>query len=47
MKGAYDAMGSGEVDVAWAKHHHDLWLERQLAKNADGPQLPPRSVPAE
>lgn len=47
MKGAYDAMGSGEVDIAWAKSHHDLWVERQLAKNASGPQVPPHSVPAE
>jgi formate dehydrogenase subunit gamma len=46
MAGAYDAMGTGEVDLAWAKSHHDLWVEKQQAKNADGPQLP-HSVPAE
>lgn len=27
MEGAYDAMGSGEVDVAWAEQHHSIWLE--------------------
>ena len=27
MVGAYDAMGSGQVDVNWAKQHHDLWEE--------------------
>jgi len=27
MEGAYDAMGSGKVDEAWAKQHHSLWLE--------------------
>lgn len=27
MEGAYDAMGSGEVDEAWARQHHSLWLE--------------------
>ncbi|OUS35766.1 formate dehydrogenase subunit gamma [Rhodobacterales bacterium 56_14_T64] len=27
MEGAYDAMGSGEVDEVWAKQHHSLWLE--------------------
>jgi len=27
MEGAYDAMGSGEVDEAWAKQHHSIWLE--------------------
>ena len=25
MVGAYDAMGSGQVDVNWAKQHHDIW----------------------
>jgi len=47
MSGAYDAMGTGEVDLAWAKAHHDLWVEKEQAKNAGGPQLPPSSVPAE
>ncbi|WP_222183223.1 formate dehydrogenase subunit gamma [Geminicoccus harenae] len=32
MEGAYDAMGSGEVDVAWARAHHDLWVEEQLRR---------------
>jgi len=30
MEGAYDAMGSGEVDEAWAEQHHSLWLEEVL-----------------
>src|SRR6202051_970551 len=30
MEGAFEAMGSGEVDLNWAKEHHDLWLARQL-----------------
>src|SRR3954466_2817463 len=47
MSGAYDAMGTGEVDLAWAKAHHDLWVEQEQAKTAGGPQLPPSSVPAE
>ncbi|ACA17499.1 formate dehydrogenase, gamma subunit [Methylobacterium sp. 4-46] len=47
MEGAYDAMGSGEVDIAWARVHHDLWVKEQLAKNADGPQLGRGQVPAE
>jgi formate dehydrogenase subunit gamma len=25
-------MGSGEVDLNWAKEHHDHWLAQQLAK---------------
>ena len=27
MEGAFEAMGTGEVDVNWAKEHHSLWLE--------------------
>jgi len=26
MEGAFEAMGTGEVDLNWAKEHHDLWL---------------------
>jgi len=29
MEGAFEAMGTGEVDLNWAKEHHDLWLARQ------------------
>jgi formate dehydrogenase subunit gamma len=32
MEGAFEAMGSGEVDVNWAKEHHDLWLEEEQRK---------------
>ena len=39
MEGAYDAMGSGEVDLAWARAHHSLWVEEQQAKTASGPQV--------
>jgi len=30
MEGAFDAMGSGEVDVNWAKEHHKLWVEEEM-----------------
>ena len=30
MQGAFSAMGSGQVDVAWAKQHHSLWAEEVL-----------------
>ncbi len=30
MQGAFDAMGKGEVDLNWAKEHHDLWVEDVL-----------------
>ena len=32
MEGAYDAMGSGKVDINWAKEHHNIWAEEELAK---------------
>ncbi len=27
MEGAFDAMGTGQVDENWAKEHHSLWVE--------------------
>ncbi len=47
MEGAYDAMGSGEVDLAWAKVHHRLWVEEEGAKTASGRQTTARPAPAE
>lgn len=47
MEGAFDAMGSGEVDLTWAKRHHSLWVEEQKAKTAEGPQLGRGAAPAE
>src|ERR1700738_899867 len=35
IEGAFEAMGTGEVDLNWAKEHHDRWLAQQLA-NEDG-----------
>jgi formate dehydrogenase subunit gamma len=32
MEGAFDAMGSGEVDLNWAKEHHELWVEEEKAQ---------------
>jgi formate dehydrogenase subunit gamma len=45
MEGAFEAMGTGEVDLNWAKEHHDLWLARQL-ENSDR-QGQPSATPAE
>ncbi|MBN2759202.1 MAG: formate dehydrogenase subunit gamma [Rhodobacteraceae bacterium] len=37
MEGAFDAMGSGEVDENWAKEHHSLWVEEvKGGKSASG-----------
>ena len=32
MQGAFSAMGSGQVDVNWAKEHHSLWAEREIER---------------
>jgi formate dehydrogenase subunit gamma len=32
MEGAFEAMGSGTVDVNWAREHHRLWLEEEDAR---------------
>lgn len=32
MEGAFDAMGTGEVDLNWAKEHHNLWVEEVQAR---------------
>ncbi|WOH84516.1 formate dehydrogenase subunit gamma [Bradyrhizobium sp. BEA-2-5] len=34
MEGAFEAMGSGTVDVNWAREHHNLWLEEENARDA-------------
>jgi formate dehydrogenase subunit gamma len=47
MEGAYDAMGSGEVDLGWARMHHQLWVDEEMAKTASGPQTRARPAPAE
>lgn len=38
MEGAYDAMGSGEVDEAWARQHHSLWLDELEQKRKPAAQ---------
>ncbi len=45
MEGAFDAMGSGEVDLNWAREHHSLWAEEVESSDADGPAH--RHSPAE
>jgi formate dehydrogenase subunit gamma len=37
MEGAFEAMGTGTVDVNWAKQHHSLWLAQQEAKGRVSP----------
>ena len=45
MEGAFEAMGSGEVDLNWAKEHHDLWLAKQIEKERGAGH--PSATPAE
>lgn len=40
MQGAFDAMGTGEVDEQWAKEHHGLWLAEVKAKAAETQTTP-------
>lgn len=44
MEGAFDAMGDGQVDEAWAHQHHSIWLDevKQAEKSA-----PKGATPAE
>ncbi len=47
IEGAYEAMWTGRVSMAWARHHHRIWLEKQEGKTASGPDLGRASAPAE
>src|ERR1700736_3580473 len=44
MEGAFEAMATGEVDLNWAKEHHDLWLARRLKEDH---RDEPAATPAE
>lgn len=53
MEGGFDAMGNGRVDYNWAKEHHSLWVDKQLARAHDaveassgGPAVAPTSARA-
>jgi formate dehydrogenase subunit gamma len=47
MEGAFDAMGTGEVDLNWAKEHHSLWVEEEQAKGRAPSGSDTHAVPAE
>jgi formate dehydrogenase subunit gamma len=32
MEGAFEAMWDGTVDVNWAREHHSLWAEKEIAE---------------
>lgn len=47
MEGAYEAMGSGSVDLNWAKEHHSAWVEKEQAKGKVVGRTPPPHATAE
>jgi formate dehydrogenase subunit gamma len=47
MEGAFDAMGTGEVDVNWARQHHSLWADEVEAGSRPAPSRGGRAMPAE
>ena len=48
MEGAFEAMGTGDVDLNWAKEHHNLWLSEEQARvGPNDRERQPGSVPAE
>lgn len=49
MEGAFEAMGSGKVDLNWAREHHSLWLKEEQARSGSTEALPgrPHATPAE
>ena len=32
MEGAFEGMGTGDVDINWAREHHRLWFEEEMAR---------------
>jgi formate dehydrogenase subunit gamma len=34
MEGAFEAMSDGNVDLNWAKEHHNLWVKEEMQKGA-------------
>jgi formate dehydrogenase subunit gamma len=48
MEGAFEAMGTGTVDLNWAKEHHSMWLEEEKARaDAGAAQRKPFATAAE
>jgi formate dehydrogenase subunit gamma len=47
MEGAIDAMGTGEVDLNWAKEHHSLWVAEEQARGHAPSDSTPQTVAAE
>lgn len=37
MEGAFDAMGSGMVDLNWAREHHSVWVDKVMSRSHAAP----------
>ena len=44
MEGAFEAMGSGDVDLEWAREHHSIWADEVVAEQS---KAAPTTHPAE
>jgi len=40
-------MGTGEVELNWAREHHSLWVEEEQAKGHAPSETTPRHVAAQ
>jgi len=47
MEGAYDAMGTGEVDENWAKEHHSVWAKKMSKSRGKARGGKTKAAPAE
>jgi len=47
MEGAFEAMGTGTVDLNWAKQHHSKWVEEEVAKGHGTAPSGAAATPAE
>lgn len=47
MEGAWNAMGSGQVDLDWARHHHPVWVAELEAKSGADRRFDSAPAPAE
>ncbi len=46
MEGAFDAMGTGEVDENWAKEHHSIWAQEVTKASGAKRGAPAKARPA-
>jgi len=47
MEGAFEAMGTGDVDLNWAKGHHSVWYEEEMARRTEPSHAQPVATAAE